>query len=87
MSIQSQQSLLKSQREQMEVLEIRQNYAEALKKLTCNTKKLIDDLSKLANENGKKCPDVIVKLIEDRIRYVRTLYSLFIHYLIIHFKI
>ena len=65
---------ISKENERKEVLEIRKKYKESLNKLTSNSKKLIDDLSKLANENGKKYPHVIVKIIEDRIRYVSTLY-------------
>ena len=65
---------ISKENERKEVLEIRKKYKESINKLTSNSKKLIDDLSKLANENGKKYPYVIVKIIEDRIRYVSTLY-------------
>ena len=54
-----------------EVQEIKRAYADSLEELKFNSRPHIMNLTELANENRERCPKVIVKLIEDRIRYVR----------------
>lgn len=52
--------------------EVFELYSEDLQRLTFNSKPVISNLTELANEYRQRFAHVIVRIIEERIRKVRT---------------
>ena len=66
MAIQGQRSRLSD----TDIQNIKQEYRDTLQELDFNSRPHIMNLTELAHNYSKICPQVIVKLIEDRIKYV-----------------
>ena len=66
MAIQGQRSRLS----ESDIQNIKQEYRDTLEELDFNSRPHIMNLTELAHNYSKICPQVIVKLIEDRIKYV-----------------
>merc|ERR1711963_66524 len=68
MAIQGQRSRLS----ESDIQNIKQEYRDTLEELDFNSRPHIMNLTELAHNYSKICPQVIVKLIEDRIKYADT---------------